>query len=297
MVLNKFQYAIVIPHYNSTKLLGRMLSSIPERDDVQIVVVDDCSREEEVSNLKELHHQNLQIIYMEENHGAGYARNEGLRHIDANWVTFVDSDDMFADDAFSSFDQYANTDNDLLCYYVKAINGVSHKELKNVLHSEVSVRGFYDCQTKKYEDLFRFRNNVCWNKLVRTDFLKKYHIEFEECQVNNDVFYTLCIGLHVKKYQIIPKELYIWIENGDSMTRKPRTIEREFLFYLQAQKRNGFFKYLGLKKYPFYRSDLLYVLYLLKKRGIADTIRFFRYCKVKRNMVNDAKKEYLKVFE
>ena len=35
--------SIIIPHYNTPKLLDKMLSSIPKRDDVQVIVVDDNS--------------------------------------------------------------------------------------------------------------------------------------------------------------------------------------------------------------------------------------------------------------
>lgn len=267
------------------------------RKDLEIIVVDDCSRDENIEKLKKLRHENLHIIFLPENHGAGYARNEGLKIINSEWVTFADSDDMFADNAFDVLDKYANSNIDMLCYYVKAINNQTKQELKRCLSSELSVRAFYESNTIKNENLFRYRNNVCWNKLVRTDFLKKYDIQFEDSEVNNDVLYTLRIGLHIKKYLIIPKELYIWMENSNSMTRKKRSIEREFKFYLQAQKRNGFFSHLGLNYYPFYRSDLLYLLFFIKKRGIMDTIRFFKLCYTKKQEVKKARMAYLSEFD
>ena len=36
-------YSIIIPHKNIPQLLKRCLDSIPQRDDVQIIVVDDNS--------------------------------------------------------------------------------------------------------------------------------------------------------------------------------------------------------------------------------------------------------------
>lgn len=36
-----FIYSIIIPHKNILKLLQRCLDSIPERDDVQVIIVDD----------------------------------------------------------------------------------------------------------------------------------------------------------------------------------------------------------------------------------------------------------------
>ena len=72
-----YLYSIVIPHYNSPNLLQRMLDSIPQREDIQVIVVDDCSTRQNVELLKQCHHSNLEIVYLPENKGAGYARNIG----------------------------------------------------------------------------------------------------------------------------------------------------------------------------------------------------------------------------
>ena len=36
-------YSIIIPHYNVPNLLLRCVRSIPVREDIQVIVVDDCS--------------------------------------------------------------------------------------------------------------------------------------------------------------------------------------------------------------------------------------------------------------
>ena len=46
------QLSIIIPHYNSPNLLKRMLNSIPEREDIEIIVVDDCSKSENVKQVR-----------------------------------------------------------------------------------------------------------------------------------------------------------------------------------------------------------------------------------------------------
>ena len=33
-------YSVIIPHHNCPDLLSRLIDSIPDRDDIQIVVVD-----------------------------------------------------------------------------------------------------------------------------------------------------------------------------------------------------------------------------------------------------------------
>ena len=43
--MNKL-YSIIVPHRNIPNLLRRLLCSIPKRDDIEIIVVDDKSNQE-----------------------------------------------------------------------------------------------------------------------------------------------------------------------------------------------------------------------------------------------------------
>ena len=61
----EYKYCVVIPHYNSPKLLSRMLKSVPEREDIQIIVVDDCSSKEAQEELTCLQHCGLEVVLQE----------------------------------------------------------------------------------------------------------------------------------------------------------------------------------------------------------------------------------------
>ena len=52
--MQEYTYSITISHYNNISLLKRMLKSIPERDDIQIIVVDDYSTFENKEKLTEV---------------------------------------------------------------------------------------------------------------------------------------------------------------------------------------------------------------------------------------------------
>ena len=66
-------YSIIIPHYNIPSLLRRCLDSIPHRDDVQVIVVDDKSKEEDLLELKSIEssYPCYIFIYMSVNGGGG----------------------------------------------------------------------------------------------------------------------------------------------------------------------------------------------------------------------------------
>lgn len=163
--------------------------------------------------------------------------------------------------------------------------------------SDVSVRKYLEKETDDTLNLYKYKNTVCWNKLVSLDFIKKNNIRFEDCAVNNDVFYALQIGYYANRLKVIPDVLYYFTENSNSITHKKRTLEREFLFFIQVQKRNGFFEKLGLKHYPFYRKTILYLPFMLKKRGMSDTIKFFKMIKERKQEIVEARKAYLSLFD
>lgn len=291
-----YTYTVSIPHYNSPHLLKRMLKSIPEREDIQVIVIDDGSSAENVNVIKTLQHKNLELVLLAENKGGGHARNEGLRRAAGKWFVSVDSDDFFSEDAFEVFDQYKDEEIECLYYCVQCIDaetGVVTRELK----SDIMVRKYLDAPSEKTEKYLRFHNRESWNKLVSMKFIRDNNICYENCRVNIDVFYALSIGLKVKKYKAIHNKLYFFTENSNSITHKKRNLEREFQFFLQVQKRNGFYEKLGLKHYPFYRRTILYIPHMLKKRGLSDTIKFFKMIKERKQEITEARKAYLYLFD
>ncbi len=290
-------YSISIPHYNSPVLLRRMLKSIPEREDIQLIVVDDGSSEENVNALKKLQHKNLELVLLEENRGGGYARNIGLQHAKGKWFISVDADDYFSDGTFDVFDQYESDDIDCLFFCLNCVNHEGTISVNRTSIPNEAVKAYIKKACKKTETDLKFRNTTSWNKLVRLSFIKEYNICYEDCRVNIDVLFSFGIGLNMRRFKAINETLYNLVSEEGSITRKPRTIEREYLFYLQAQKRNGFYEAIGLKRLPYYRYDFLYIPFMIKKRGIRGAIEFFNYRKRHIEEVKKARKQYLSLLK
>ena len=70
-----YTYTIIIPHKNAPLLLQRCLDSIPFRDDIQIIVVDDDSSSDVVDfmDFPGSSREDVEIIFTKEGKGAGYA--------------------------------------------------------------------------------------------------------------------------------------------------------------------------------------------------------------------------------
>ena len=86
------KYSVVIPHKDSLQWLFRCVASIPVREDLEVIVVDDNSSLAETDWTdfrKEFPH--VRLFMTHEAKGAGYVRNVGLEHATGEWVVFADT--------------------------------------------------------------------------------------------------------------------------------------------------------------------------------------------------------------
>src|SRR5699024_10534236 len=101
---------IIIPHYNSPVLLERLLKTIPQTKEIQVIVIDDNSDEiykEKYLEIKKEHNINIEYLCNYSNKkGAGSCRNIGLERVLGEWVLFADADDYFTEDFFEVIQKY-----------------------------------------------------------------------------------------------------------------------------------------------------------------------------------------------
>lgn len=96
----KFKFSIVMAVYNTRDYLHEAIDSIINqtigfKDNVQLILVDDGSKDDSLSILNDYQRrypQNI-VVLSQENAGQATARNNGLNHVDAKYVNFLDSDD------------------------------------------------------------------------------------------------------------------------------------------------------------------------------------------------------------
>lgn len=91
--------SVIMPIYNAEKYLADTLKSIFIQDygNIEIILVDDCSKDGSSSIISNLQKEHPEIIYylQEKNMGAGAARNKALELATGQYVAFLDSDDIW----------------------------------------------------------------------------------------------------------------------------------------------------------------------------------------------------------
>ena len=92
--------SVIIPSYNREKTIERAVRSVLEQTypSVEVIVVDDCSKDKTVDILKSILDKRLHVIVQEQNSGACRARNNGVSHARGEWIAFQDSDDEWLPD-------------------------------------------------------------------------------------------------------------------------------------------------------------------------------------------------------
>jgi len=90
--------SIILPTHNREELLMRSLQSVLNQTcpDFELIVVDDGSTDGTAEEIARLEDTRVRFVRLEENRGAGAARNVGIREANGRFLAFQDSDDEWA---------------------------------------------------------------------------------------------------------------------------------------------------------------------------------------------------------
>ena len=215
---NEISYSIIIPHKNIPDLLRRCLNSIPRRDDIQIIVVDDNSDPEKVDfkHFPGTGEKCVEVYFTKEGKGAGFARNIGLKHAKGKWVLFADADDFFEKDFVASLDKYSMSNLDVIYFNSRDVDADSLKEL-NV--NRYIQQYFLGRLSKK---MLPFYIVVPWSKMISRGFLLENNIVFEEICVSNDVLFSYQVGCNSTEVKVSSDIIYNYLlKRLGSLTSNP----------------------------------------------------------------------------
>ena len=94
------EVSVVVPTHNRSSLLALTLQSVLwQRDvDLEVVVVDDGSTDDTAEAVARLRDGRVRVVRHERPQGVAAARNRGAEEATAEWITFLDDDDLWAPD-------------------------------------------------------------------------------------------------------------------------------------------------------------------------------------------------------
>ena len=114
--------SVIIPLWNQEELVLKGLDSVPEREDVEIIIIDDGSTDNSlkvVQEYKKNSNKDITILVNEKNKGEAYAANRGIDIAKGKYITRLDSDG----DYFVNFEKaIPYLDGTDIVYYCLEIN-------------------------------------------------------------------------------------------------------------------------------------------------------------------------------
>lgn len=200
--------SVVIPVYNVEKYLSECLDSVINQTykDLQIILVDDGSTDFS-GKICDVYAEkdNRIIVVHQKNAGAGAAKNTGLKLIDGDYFSIIDSDD------YIELDMYEKMVNSLEKYNADIVQCLFRNVYVNdSFDRKYKIKGNYPkvLTSKSFlkEYLYDWKYAIFANKVFKSSLLKE--IRFPVGRKIDDEFFTYKLVCNAKKVVNIDNILY-----------------------------------------------------------------------------------------
>ena len=138
--------SVIIPTYNRARMIGEAIESVLSQayNDLELIVVDDGSSDE---TRKVVSNYFPQVNYLYQEHqGVSAARNCGIKHSRGEYLSFLDSDDLWLKEKLRSQMMFMESHPEAFICYTDEIwirNGVRVNPMKK--HQKYSGMIFEHC--------------------------------------------------------------------------------------------------------------------------------------------------------
>lgn len=213
------KYSVIVPVYNRADMLARCLDSLlrPNRQDIQIVVVNDGSRDDSGKIALEYAEKHRCIQYIcQENRGVSAARNAGLSAAKGQYITFVDSDDFVMPNYYDVLDREPECD--LLVFAHSDSNWSNANDAR-------FLKSLQNKGDEKLMMLLASRKIMPpWNKRFRRDIIEAQKLRFiEEMHIGEDFNFCMAYAMHCGSIGIAADAaMCVDVSDPDSLSRKYR---------------------------------------------------------------------------
>jgi glycosyltransferase involved in cell wall biosynthesis len=220
-----YNWSVIIPHKNIPHLLERCLASIPQRDDIQVIVVDDASDPTIVdfARFPGLKRPNTEVIFHKApmgQGGAGVARNVGMAEATGRWLVFADADDFFHPALAAMMDKYVDSVADIVFF---RHDSVDSDTLEPVEINTRRNRMLEEFDYTREEDPLRYMIWVAWGKFIRRSLVVDRGIKFDEVRFSNNLMFSIKTGYAVSKIISDRTVLYCNTRRAGSLIHEGRS--------------------------------------------------------------------------
>ncbi|MCI7487197.1 MAG: glycosyltransferase family 2 protein [Alphaproteobacteria bacterium] len=187
--------SIVMAVYNAEDYIKQSLDNIKKQTfkDYELIIVNDGSTDNTSTILNNYKNDNDNVIIIEQkNTGQGIARNVGMNKANGKYILFLDADDLYESNFLEKMVNTAekNKSDITIC------NSQDFDNVSKIKYPCYSVN-YKMCKTNciinamdMYKYIFNFSIGWAWDKLYRTNFVKKNNLKFANLRHSEDLVFV-----------------------------------------------------------------------------------------------------------
>ena len=169
--------SVIVPVYNVEKYIRQCLESIINQTykNLEIIIVNDGTRDNSMKIVEEyLSDERIKVIN-KENGGLASARNRGIEEVTGEYISFVDSDDYLKTSMYEILIKNLSNEDIVVFNYARVDDKTNKIQREKYLDTS-----FLDNISIEKKYLYSELENVCWNKLYKTEYIRKNKFKFLE---------------------------------------------------------------------------------------------------------------------
>lgn len=217
----KYLISIIIPVFNSEKNIHRTFDSIKQQtidfNNLEIIFVDDCSTDNSKNIIKNYSEQyeNVISIFLDKNSGfGGKPRNVGMYNASADYIMFIDSDDIFYPNSCEFlYDKITSNDYDLVSgNYVVSVNGKKEKNVwKNI---KLNNNELYVKDVLENNDILLIPPSIM-SKIYKKSIILENDLAFPTGVPGEDLIFSTEYLLNSKNFLFVDVPIFEYIIRDD----------------------------------------------------------------------------------
>ena len=223
---------VIVPVYNVELYVEQCILSILSSNinNLKVIVVDDHGTDNSMNVVRQMATKDtrIKIIQNDKNRGLAYSRNHGIDAVETTHLAFLDSDDWVSPDFYDKlYEASLASDVDISVgnvIYTYPETGVRREEWVSwwSFHSGHSL---LDTVEKKQDIIYAC---ACWNKVYRTDFIKKNRCYFPIGLFIEDVPFTFLTTALSNKIKLVKEVELYYRQRSNSIMKDLKKSRRIF---------------------------------------------------------------------
>ncbi len=262
-------FSVIVPCWRGAiHFLPRLLDSIPEKEGIEIIVVDnskDSVQREEIDSRR-----SFILLHSDPERHAGGSRNDGIAAAKGKWLLFADTDDYYTPDAFDVYYSKLNSDAEIV---YTGMGGIYEDTKEPADRGKPYIHLVHQyCIGAIDETRLRigFHSPCC--KMVSHALVDREKLKYDEIRAGNDIYFSLTSGYFAHKVEAVDVITYMASVNRGSLTRRRdyEVIKARLYSKLHC---NAFLRKHGLSQY---QHSIMFALVESKNYGLAKTWEFIK---------------------